>query len=91
MWADYLFIHGSMIGRNAEILKRYVEWIAHKRMIAIGAASPFTGGVNPLPWTQRWISGADVQVAPQEVEISQYTYDIARNVTPETFAAFDLG
>ena len=72
-WADYLFKDGSMIGLNADILKQYVEWIAHRRMIAIDIESLYKGGSNPLPWTQKWIAGKDVQVAPQETEITSYT------------------
>ena len=71
-WAQYLFKDGSMIGLNQQLLSDYVEWIAHKRMTAIGVPSPYRGGSNPLPWTQKWIAGADVQVAPQETEISSY-------------------
>ena len=28
--------------------------------------------MNPLPWTEKWIGGSNVQVAPQETEISSY-------------------
>ena len=72
-WAEYLFKDGSMIGLNAELLKQYVEWIGTKRLRAIGLESPYkVGAMNPLPWTQKWISGGEVQVAPQETEISSY-------------------
>ena len=71
-WAKYLFKDGVMIGLNEELLCEYIDWLAHKRMTALGL-QPFTkGGSNPLPWTQKWISGAEVQVAPQETEISSY-------------------
>jgi len=71
-WAKYLFKDGSMIGLNQQLLCDYVEWIAHKRMQAIGVPNRYRGGSNPLPWTAKWIAGADVQVAPQETEISSY-------------------
>jgi len=71
-WAEYLFRDGSMIGLNQQLLSDYVDWIAHKRMTAIGLPTSFKGGSNPLPWTAKWIAGADVQVAPQETEISSY-------------------
>ena len=71
-WADYLFKDGSMIGLNKQLLSDYIEWIAHKRMTAVSLDSPYRGGSNPLPWTQKWIAGADVQVAPQETEITSY-------------------
>lgn len=71
-WAHYLFKDGSMIGLNEKLLGDYIEWIANKRMVAVGLPSPYKGGSNPLPWTQFWISGSEVQVAPQETEISSY-------------------
>ena len=71
-WAEYLFKDGSMIGLNKTVLREYVEWITNRRMNALGYPQPFKTGSNPLPWTQQWISGADVQVAPQEVQLSSY-------------------
>ena len=35
-WAEYLFKDGSMIGLNDKLLQQYVEWIANRRMRAIG-------------------------------------------------------
>jgi ribonucleoside-diphosphate reductase beta chain len=71
-WAHYLFRDGSMIGLNEQLLCDYIEWIAHKRMTAIGLPNNYRGGSNPLPWTAKWIAGSDVQVAPQETEIVSY-------------------
>lgn len=92
-WADFLFKDGSMIGLNAEILKQYIDWIAHKRMKAVDLKSPFTGliGTNPLPWTEKWISGKNVQVAPQETEISSYVIGgVLNDVDDETFKDIEL-
>ncbi len=90
-WAHYLFKNGSMIGLNEELLNQYIEWIANKRMIAIGLKSPFKGGSNPLPWTQKWIAGADVQVAPQETEISSYTIGaVKQDIDEKTFTGMSL-
>jgi len=90
-WADYLFKDGSMIGLNAQLLKEYVEWIAHKRMTAVGLPSSYKGGSNPLPWTQKWIAGGDVQVAPQETEISSYVVGgTKQDVDSDTFKGFSL-
>jgi ribonucleoside-diphosphate reductase beta chain len=91
-WAKFLFKDGSMIGLNAELLSQYIEWIANKRMIAIGLASPFkTPAANPLPWTQKWISGGDVQVAPQETEISSYIIGgTKQDVEEDTFSGLSL-
>lgn len=71
-WADFLFKDGSMIGLNAELLQQYVHWITNRRMHAVGLPSLWKTGANPLPWTQKWISGSDVQVAPQETQITSY-------------------
>jgi ribonucleoside-diphosphate reductase beta chain len=91
-WAEYLFKDGSMIGLNAELLKEYVGWIGSKRMKAVGLTCPYkTSASNPLPWTEKWISGGDVQVAPQETEISAYIIGgVNQDVTEDTFKGFSL-
>lgn len=90
-WARYLFRNGSMIGLNETLLCDYIEWIANKRMTAIGLQSNFKGGSNPLPWTQKWIAGAEVQVAPQETEISSYIVGGTRqDVTETTLSGLSL-
>ena len=72
-WAAYLFKDGSMIGLNEKLLSDYVDWIGAKRMRAIGLTCPFSvSKLNPLPWTEKWIGGGNVQPAPQETEISSY-------------------
>lgn len=72
-WCDYLFEGGTMIGLNSDLLKEYIEWIGAKRIKTIGYAVPYhVKQFNPLPWTEKWIGGGNVQVAPQETEISSY-------------------
>ncbi|BCU96711.1 MAG: hypothetical protein CM15mV13_1560 [uncultured marine virus] len=55
-WGDYLFSNGTMIGLNATLLHQYVEWIANRRMKAIGLSPIYDIPLrnNPLPWTQHW-------------------------------------
>lgn len=91
-WADFLFKDGSIIGLNAEILKQYVRWIGSKRMTAVGIKCPYSVSKNnPLPWTEHWISGSDVQVAPQETEISSYIIGgIVNDMNEDTFSPFKL-
>lgn len=90
-WAKYLFKDGSMIGLNERLLCDYIEWIANKRMSTLGLESLYKGGSNPLPWTQKWIAGGEVQVAPQETEISSYTIGaVKQDVTEDTFKGFSL-
>lgn len=72
-WAEYLFKDGSMIGLNKDILCQYVEYITNLRMQAVGLTPAFAGSrQNPIPWINAWLSSDNVQVAPQEVEISSY-------------------
>ncbi|MFM5556785.1 class Ia ribonucleoside-diphosphate reductase subunit beta [Aeromonas rivipollensis] len=72
-WAEYLFQDGSMIGLNKDILCQYVEYITNLRMSAVGLQPAFAGAKqNPIPWINTWLSSDNVQVAPQEVEVSSY-------------------
>lgn len=90
-WATFLFKSGSMMGLNENILHSYVDWLGNKRMTALGLPPISKGGANPLPWTVKWIGGGEVQVAPQETEISSYIVGgLKRDITVETFAQFDL-
>lgn len=90
-WAKYLFRDGSMIGLNEQLLCDYIEWIANKRMTALGIPSQYRGGSNPLPWTQKWIAGAEVQVAPQETEIVSYVIGgTKQDVTENTLKGLSL-
>jgi len=90
-WAEYLFKDGSMIGLNAKLLGDYIEWIGHKRMLSAQVPSPYKGGSNPLPWTQKWIQGQDVQVAPQETEITSYVIGgVKKDVDDNTFKGMSL-
>jgi len=90
-WAAYLFQGGSMIGLNEQLLCQYVDWLLCKRMTAVGLDCGIKPGSNPLPWTQKWIAGSEVQVAPQETEISSYVVGgVKQDVTEETFSGFSL-
>ncbi len=72
-WAEYLFKDGSMIGLNKDILGQYVEYITNLRMQAVGLPPAFEHAKqNPIPWINAWLSSDNVQVAPQEVEVSSY-------------------
>ncbi|MDO4441839.1 MAG: class Ia ribonucleoside-diphosphate reductase subunit beta [Moraxella sp.] len=71
-WADYLFKDGSMIGLNKDILCQYIEFITNTRMASIGLPAIFETKSNPIPWINAWLSSDNVQVAPQETEITTY-------------------
>ena len=90
-WADYLFKDGSMIGLNRDILVQYVEYITNIRMQAVGLPLPFGARSNPIPWINAWLVSDNVQVAPQEVEVSSYLVgQIDSKVDTNDFGDFDL-
>tara|TARA_A100001035_G_scaffold266664_1_gene249905 strand:+ start:274 stop:1410 length:1137 start_codon:yes stop_codon:yes gene_type:complete len=92
-WANYLFENGSMIGLNERLLSQYVEWVANRRMKAIGLAPAFDipAKNNPLPWTEHWLNSKGQQNAPQETEIESYVVGgIKQDVSAETFSGFKL-
>ena len=93
LWSEYLFKNGSMIGLNEKLLQQYVEWIANKRMKAVGLKPVYdiAQRANPLPWTQHWISSKGLQVAPKEKEVESYVVGgIKQDVKKDTFSGFKL-
>jgi len=92
-WADYLFKDGSMIGLNSNLLHQYVEYIANRRLKALGYDTIFDQPVNtnPLPWTTHWLSSSGLQVAPQETEVESYIIGgIKQDVNIESLKGFSL-
>ena len=92
-WTKYLFREGSMIGLNDKLLDDYVEYMANKRMRAIGLKpqydQPLTN--NPLPWTTHWLNSRSLQNAPQETEIESYVVGgIKQDVKKDSFKGFKL-
>ena len=91
-WAEYLFKDGSMIGLNKDILGQYIEYITNLRMMAVGLQPIFEKATqNPIPWINAWLSSDNVQVAPQEVEISSYLVgQIDAEVSADDLGDFEL-
>ncbi|WP_367103392.1 class Ia ribonucleoside-diphosphate reductase subunit beta [uncultured Psychrobacter sp.] len=91
-WAGYLFKDGSMIGLNKDILCQYIEYITNLRMEAVGLPSAFPNSKsNPIPWINTWLSSDNVQVAPQETEISSYLVgQIDSDLSESDFDDFEL-
>lgn len=91
-WAEYLFKDGSMLGLNKNILCQYVEFITNNRMMALGLPILYPNSTqNPIAWINSWLTSDNVQVAPQEVEISAYlTGQVDANINQEELSDFDL-
>jgi ribonucleoside-diphosphate reductase beta chain len=92
-WAKYLFDKGSMIGLNDKLLNQYVEYMANKRLRAIGLKAVYDQPTtnNPLPWTTHWLNSRGLQNAPQETEIESYIVGgIKQDVDKNSFKGFKL-
>jgi ribonucleoside-diphosphate reductase beta chain len=77
-WCKYLFKDGPMLGLNEKILTEYVEFMAGKRMKNLGIKTSYTTK-NPLSWTEKYLTSGDIQVAPQETEITSYVIGGTKN------------
>ena len=92
-WATYLFHKGSMIGLSEKLLHQYVEYIANRRMRAIGLEQKYEQSTasNPLPWTTHWFNSRSLQNAPQETEIESYVVGgVKQDVKKDQFKTFKL-
>jgi ribonucleotide reductase beta subunit family protein with ferritin-like domain len=92
-WAKYIFKNGSIIGLNDTLLSMYVEWIANRRMKAIGLKPLYSipANNNPLPWTETWLNSKNVQEAPMETEKESYLVGaIKQDMSPDSFSNFKL-
>ena len=90
-WAAYLFKDGAMIGLNVNILSDYIEYITNVRLQALGFDKLYENKGNPLPWMNNWLVSDNVQVAPQESEISSYLVgQVDSNVASNDFDEITL-
>lgn len=91
-WADYLFSQGSMLGLNKEILIDYLKYISAQRLTAAGFKVDFNHPtLNPIPWINNWLNSDNVQVAPQEVELTSYLVgQVNSELKVEDFKNFKL-
>lgn len=72
-WVNYLFSQGSVVGLNEKVMHGYIEWLADKRMQAVGLPKIYNVKHNPIGgWLSNWVDSQKVQVAPQETEILSY-------------------
>ena len=90
-WATYLFSKGSMIGLSEKLLHQFVEYMANRRMKAIGLTPKYDQKTNPLPWVDHWLNSKGTQNAPQETEIESYVIGgIKQDVEKDQFKKFKL-
>ena len=90
-WADYLFKDGSMLGLNDTILKNYVKYIVNLRMSAVGLEPLYDVQNNPIPWVNSYYNSSEVQVAPQENELTSYLVGaVDSSLAADEFSDFEL-
>jgi len=93
-WAQYLFKDGSLIGLNDKLLSMYVEWIANRRMKAIGLKPIYdiSAKANPLPWVdEHWLNSKGLQELPMETEKTSYLVGaVKHDISENQFAGFKL-
>ena len=53
---DLSFSQGTMEGLDAEDVKRYIRYIADRRLISLGLKGIFKVKKNPLPWVEEMIN-----------------------------------
>lgn len=78
-WIKYLFQHGSLLGLSAGMLTDYLHFLGNKRKAAYGLIPAAKKIDHPIPWVERYLTSAAVQVAPQEVELSSYMIGAIQN------------
>lgn len=89
-WSAYLFKDGSLLGLNEKILNDYVEYMAGKRMKNLGIKTGYSSK-NPLSWTEKYLTSSDLQVSPQETEVTSYTIGgIKNDLEDMDFSPFKL-
>lgn len=84
VWADYLFQYGAILGLNATTLKQYLKWLTDERTKQLlvvtrngkthdfGYERLYDVKTNPIPWVDQFLRSDNVQITPQETEISTY-------------------
>lgn len=77
-WGDYLFVKGDIFAFNKKIAMQYLRYIATARLQKnnlpsleelCGLESVYE---NPIPWISNWNGERKDQVAPQEIEKTDY-------------------
>lgn len=91
-WAKFIFSEGrSIVGLNAELLTDYLYYVGYRAFKAIGIEWPSDLPVitrHPIPWIENWLDTAAQQVAPQEMQITNYRVGQLEGSTEESVDNF---
>ncbi|MDP9195846.1 MAG: ribonucleotide-diphosphate reductase subunit beta [Pseudomonadota bacterium] len=58
-FVDLAFEMGSIEGLTAEDIKKYIRWIADRRLIQLGLEAKYKVPKNPLPWMDEMLNGVE--------------------------------
>ena len=78
-WLPYIFQHGAIMGVNEAICIDYLHHLEPKRKVLAGLPPGRAMRPNPVPWMDNWLSDANYQPAPQEVEGTAYLTSALQN------------
>lgn len=93
-WADYLFQHGELPNCSKQQFKLFAEYRANMRLKALGIKPIYdVQSINPLgSWYGNFLNTRNIQVAPQETEITDYRKNsIDFTITEENYQELDFG
>lgn len=71
-WASYLFSKGPILGLSENGAIQYIEHLIDRCLNRLGLPSLYGNKANPFTWSNHWFNSDNVQVAPQETEITSY-------------------
>ena len=71
-WAEYLFKDKSVNGLNVKNITQYIHHIVEVRMKNVSLVSPYGKVKNPIPWVNKYNASSNIEVLPQETEITSY-------------------
>lgn len=90
-WAQYLFKDEALLGLNESLLCDYIDYLAYTSMKTVGLQYVIEAKTNPLGWIESYLKSDNVQVAPQEVELSSYLVgQIKSDITNDRFENMEL-
>jgi ribonucleoside-diphosphate reductase beta chain len=72
LWAKYIFRNGAIPGLNELQLCDYIDYLAYKSMRQVGLSYPIVKKDHCIKWVEFYLKSHNVQVAPQETEVSSY-------------------
>lgn len=90
-WAEHIFKEHQLVGLNENLLKKYVQYLAKPVYQLLDIPFDFEDiNENPLMYMDKYIDSSNVQVAPQELQISAYKVGAIVDDTAEADLDFDM-